>query len=78
MLQILAYGSTGNDVEETSLDVASYQTYRIGLHKVYVGIGGQSLRTVRNVVSRDLEEEAIISEELVSAIGDENSMNQVQ
>ena len=40
--------------------------------KVYVGIGGQSLRTVRNVVSRDLEEEAIISEELVSAIGDEN------
>ena len=40
--------------------------------KVYVGIGGQSLCTVRNVVSRDLEEEAIISEELVSAIGDEN------
>lgn len=40
--------------------------------KVYVGIGGQSLRTVRNVVSRDLEEEAIISEELVSAIDDEN------
>ena len=40
--------------------------------KVYVGIGGQSLRTVRNVVSRDLEEEAIISEELVNAIGDEN------
>lgn len=40
--------------------------------KVYVGIGGQSLRTVRNVVSRDLEDEAIISEEIVSAIGDEN------
>ncbi len=40
--------------------------------KVYVGIGGQSIRTVRNVVSRDLEEEGIISEELVSAIGDEN------
>ena len=37
--------------------------------KVYVGIGGQSLRTVRNVVSRDLEEEAIISEELVSQSG---------
>ena len=31
MLQILAYGSTGNDVEETSFDVASYQTYRVGL-----------------------------------------------
>lgn len=40
--------------------------------KVYVGIGGQSVRTVRNVVSRDLEEEAIISEELVCTIGDEN------
>lgn len=40
--------------------------------KVYVGIGGQSLRTVRNVVSRDLKEETIISEELVNAIGDEN------
>lgn len=40
--------------------------------KVYVGIGGQSLRTIRNVVSRDLNEETIISEELVSSIGDEN------
>lgn len=40
--------------------------------KVYVGIGGQSLRTIRNVVSRDLEEEAIISEDLVNDIGDEN------
>lgn len=40
--------------------------------KVYVGIGGQSLRTIRNVVSRNLEEGTIISEELVSSIGDEN------
>ena len=40
--------------------------------KVYVGIGGQSLRTVRNVVSRDLDEEAIISQELVDSICDEN------
>ena len=40
--------------------------------KVYVGIGGQSLRTVRNVVSRDLNEETIISHELVDAICDEN------
>ena len=39
---------------------------------VYVGIGGQSLRTVRNVVSRDLNEETIISQELVDAICDEN------
>ena len=40
--------------------------------KVYVGIGGQSLRTVRNVVSRDLNEETIITQELVDAICDEN------
>ena len=40
--------------------------------KVYVGIGVQSLRTVRNVVSRDLNEETIISQELVDAICDEN------
>ena len=40
--------------------------------KVYVGIGGQSIRTVRNVVSRDLEEETVISEKIVSDIGDEN------
>ncbi|MDY5432946.1 cell division protein FtsA [Bacteroides pyogenes] len=40
--------------------------------KVYVGIGGQSIRTVRNVVSRDLEEETVISEKIVSNIGDEN------
>ena len=40
--------------------------------KVYVGIGGQSLRTVRNAVSRDLEEEGIISLELIDTLNDEN------
>lgn len=40
--------------------------------KVYVGIGGQSLRTVKNVVSRELEETRIISQELVDQISDEN------
>ena len=40
--------------------------------KVYVGIGGQSLRTVKNAVSRTLEEEDIISQELVDSICDEN------
>lgn len=40
--------------------------------KVYVSIGGQSLRTVRNVVSRDLSQESIISQELVDSICDEN------
>ena len=40
--------------------------------KVYVGISGQSLRTVKNTVSRVFEEEGIISQELVDAICDEN------
>jgi len=40
--------------------------------KVYVGIGGQSLRTVRNVVGRNLKEETIISQELIDSICDEN------
>lgn len=40
--------------------------------KVYVGMGGQSIRTVRNVVSRDLDAETIISQELIDSISDEN------
>lgn len=40
--------------------------------KIYVGIGGQSLRTVKNAVSRTLDEEGIISQELVDSICDEN------
>ena len=40
--------------------------------KVYVGIGGLSMRTVRNAVSRTLEEEGIISQELIDSICDEN------
>ncbi len=40
--------------------------------KVYVGIGGQSLHTVKNAVIRNLDEEIIISQEFVDAICDEN------
>lgn len=40
--------------------------------KVYVGMGGQSLRTVKNAVSRELKEENIISQELIDEICDEN------
>lgn len=47
-------------------------TLNNSIAKIYVGIGGQSLRTVRNVVSRDLEQEDIISQELVDSICDEN------
>ncbi|KAA6349177.1 Cell division protein FtsA [termite gut metagenome] len=40
--------------------------------KVYVGISGQSLRTVENVVQRDLREETIISENMIHEIAEEN------
>lgn len=42
------------------------------ISKVYVGIGGQSLRTVKNTVCRTLDEEDIISENLIDSICDEN------
>lgn len=42
------------------------------IDKVYVGISGQPLRTVRNSVSRQFESEQIISTELVDALCDEN------
>lgn len=40
--------------------------------QVYVGISGQSLRTLPNEVSRELNEESIITQELVDSICDEN------
>ncbi len=40
--------------------------------KVYVGIGGRSMRTIENQVSRIVEGEEKISEELIFSISDEN------
>ena len=40
--------------------------------KVYVGISGQSLRTIENAVIRPLPQESIISMEMIDAINDEN------
>ena len=40
--------------------------------KVYVGVSGQSLHTVKNCVARDLKDETVISQELIDAICDEN------
>ena len=40
--------------------------------KVYVGIGGQSLRTVVNTVNHTLQEKGIISAKLVDSLCDEN------
>ena len=38
------------------------------ISKVYVGIGGQSIRTVKNIVARHLATEEIITDELVDSI----------
>lgn len=40
--------------------------------KVYVGTGGQSLRTIKNTVNRPMEEEGIISSELVDELYETN------
>lgn len=40
--------------------------------KMYVGISGQSLRTIENAVIRTLPQESIISMEMIDAINDEN------
>lgn len=40
--------------------------------KVYVGISGQSLHTVNHHISRELEEETVISQNLIDSICDEN------
>lgn len=40
--------------------------------KVYVGVCGQSLRSVKNVITRELEEETIISRQLIDSMCDEN------
>ena len=40
--------------------------------KVYIGVGGKSLRTIENLVSRTVEGEEKISEDLVNSMSDEN------
>lgn len=40
--------------------------------QIYVGIGGQSTHSIKNLVCRDLDQETLITEETVQAIADEN------
>ena len=40
--------------------------------KVYVGIGGQSVRTSKNIINRTLGETVVISQQLVDSVCDEN------
>lgn len=47
-------------------------TLKASIGKVYVGIGGQSLRTIRNTEIRHLEEGTKISQELIDSLKDSN------
>ena len=40
--------------------------------QVYVGVGGQSIRSVRNVITRDLPTDTIITQEMVIDLMDSN------
>lgn len=56
----------------TSIIKKLESTLKASIGKVYVGIGGQSLRTIRNTEIRHLEEETKISQELIDSIMDSN------
>lgn len=40
--------------------------------QVYVGVGGQSIRSIRNVIVKELPEETIVSQEMVNELMDSN------
>lgn len=50
---------------------------KASIGKVYVGIAGQSLRTIRNTEVRHLEEETKISQELIDSLMDSNRMTPI-
>lgn len=56
----------------TSIVKKLESTLKASIGKVYIGIGGQSLRTIRNTEVRHLEEETKISQKLIDSIMDSN------
>ncbi|WP_455674310.1 cell division protein FtsA [Phocaeicola sp.] len=56
----------------TSIIKKLESTLKASIGKVYVGISGQSLRTIRNTEVRHLEEETKISQELIDSLMDSN------
>lgn len=49
---------------------------KVFVNKVYVGVNGQSLRTVANTVRRQLDVKVAISEEIIDNINDDNRSQQ--
>jgi cell division protein FtsA len=47
-------------------------TLKASIGKVYIGMGGQSLRTIRNTEVRHMDEEVKISQELIDELKDSN------
>ena len=47
-------------------------TLKASIGKVYIGMGGQSLRTIRNTEVRHMDEEIKISQELIDSLKDSN------
>lgn len=47
---------------------------KVYIHKVYVGVTGQSLRTVGNTVCKQLDTKVAISEDIIDGLNDENRL----
>ena len=47
-------------------------TLKSEISKVYVGVGGQSIQSVRNVIVKDLPADTIVSQEMVNELMDTN------
>lgn len=65
------------NLDKTTLSLTSIikkleSTLKASIGKVYIGMGGQSLRTIRNTEVRHLEEETKISQELIDSLKDSN------
>lgn len=65
------------NLDKTTLSLTSIinrleSTLKANIGKVYIGMGGQSLRTVRNTEVRHLEAETKISQELIDSLKDSN------
>ena len=54
----------------TSIIKKLESTLKASIGKVYIGVGGQSLRTIRNTEVRHMEEETKISQELIDSLKD--------
>jgi len=65
------------NLDKTTLSLTSIikkleSALKASIGKVYIGMGGQSLRTIRNTEVRHLEEEIKISQELIDELKDSN------